>query len=302
MACPKEKIIKMLMAYEGHIATTCNADNQLTIGPHSIPLFTRVRNYRFDYDWNLQIIDGNCIDLSTFSDNIASNILDSWEAIDSEIIYIDPRYDHVVYRETAVQITYGAPITTYNSIPQYAFFNDLPITVVKTIRTISSLLGVLEESAETINKTINLCVAYGIGHLTAQFVDEKYYSYDEAVTIADFDNPERDGWGWTYPVYLHGYFAGSDIDREYAKLIDIYQFSAPVSDTTIEERTPVEPVVDDFPQGSWAFDRDGNMFVSQKLHNSVYNLLRSVLGTDSNPVLLTNTIGNNPIFYPVAPI
>jgi len=301
MACPKEKILKALATYTFGINTTNMADSTMQIGPHSIPLFTRNRTYGFTYNYDMKEQVGSCFEQPVHANEVISDIVDAWVAVDSEIIYLDPRNDHVVYRETTVQINYEVPITTYDSFVHYAFFNDLPITIVKTVKTISSILGVLEESTDTINKTVNLCVASGFGHLDANFVDEKYYSYDEAIELTDFDSPERDGWGWTYPVYLHGYSPGTK-DREYTKLLDVYEFDAPPGDINVEHVALGDLTVDDFPQGSWAFDRDGNMFVSQMLQNSIFNMLRSATGIIGDPVLLTKLTGENPVFYPISPV
>jgi hypothetical protein len=49
--------------------------------------------------------------------------------------------------------------------------------------------------------------------------------------------------------------------------------------------------------GSWAVDRDGNHFYSMLVKDGVYNYL-----TDGEPVALTKTVGDNPVFYPIAPV
>lgn len=52
------------------------------------------------------------------------------------------------------------------------------------------------------------------------------------------------------------------------------------------------------PIGSWAVDRDGNHFYSMLYKNGVFNYLSG--GDD--PVLLTETVGANPVFFPIAPV
>lgn len=51
------------------------------------------------------------------------------------------------------------------------------------------------------------------------------------------------------------------------------------------------------PFGSWAVDRQGNHFYSMLIKDGVYNYL-----TGGEPVSLTKTPGDNPVFFPVAPV
>jgi hypothetical protein len=51
------------------------------------------------------------------------------------------------------------------------------------------------------------------------------------------------------------------------------------------------------PLGSWAVDRQGNHFYSMLVKDGVYNYL-----TGGEPVTLTETAGDNPVFFPIAPI
>lgn len=51
------------------------------------------------------------------------------------------------------------------------------------------------------------------------------------------------------------------------------------------------------PTGSWAVDRNNNRFYSMLVKDGVYNYL-----TDGEPVALTKTPGDNPVFFPIAPV
>lgn len=51
------------------------------------------------------------------------------------------------------------------------------------------------------------------------------------------------------------------------------------------------------PLGSWAVDRQGNHFYSMLVKDGVYNYL-----TGGEPVTLTKTVGDNPVFFPIAPV
>jgi len=51
------------------------------------------------------------------------------------------------------------------------------------------------------------------------------------------------------------------------------------------------------PAGSWAVDRNGNHFYSMLKLDGTHNYL-----TGGDPVTLTETVGDNPVFFPIAPI
>jgi len=78
------------------------------------------------------------------------------------------------------------------------------------------------------------------------------------------------------------------------------QYPAWASITDISTDYPVQSIhfrYSNQPVGSWAVDRHGNHFYSMLKKDGVYNYL-----TDGEPVELTETEGENPVFFPIAPV
>jgi hypothetical protein len=272
-----------------------------TLSLDNIPLFKRDRSYTYTYDFNLSADNGTCDGaLPGLDTTVVSNISDNWIGIDTEIIYLDPRYNHVVYKEHTVLISYNAPMTTFNSYVHYTFYDNMPIIITKITRTVSNIYGELERTEETETKIVNLCVNLGgTGHVLSRYVDSKYYSWNLYVeSILDFSNPERDGFAWSYPNYIHGLFFNTSSDLDYRQALEETWYS---SEPITTNYTPAI-LSDNYPQGSWAVDRDGNMFCSQMLENGVFNLLKSASGEIGDPTILTELEGDNPVFYPIAPV
>lgn len=74
------------------------------------------------------------------------------------------------------------------------------------------------------------------------------------------------------------------------------------TNTTDSEVVPLEIPIDPFPQGSWAVDKNGNLFISQLHSGGTYNILIKTDGTETDPVTVIDIpTGNDTVCYPVAP-
>jgi len=74
------------------------------------------------------------------------------------------------------------------------------------------------------------------------------------------------------------------------------------TNTTDAEEVSVEVPTDPFPQGSWAVDKNGNLFISQLHSGGTYNILIKTDGTETDPVTVIDIpAGGDTVYYPVAP-
>lgn len=95
------------------------------------------------------------------------------------------------------------------------------------------------------------------------------------------------------PWYEQFVFTDDDenVTMQYPAWASITDISTDYPVTSIHFRYSNQPV------GSWAVDRQGNHFYSMLVKDGVYNYL-----TGGEPVTLTETEGDNPVFFPIAPV
>jgi hypothetical protein len=268
------------------------ATGKLSCGSVNIDWLKRERDYSYSLSHNFKRSDpyvvsndaypgGGAATSDTYSESKNTTINDSWSIIDCEIIYCDPRNDVLIYRKTTTVVSYQQDTDNINTIPKYSNFAALPININTTIETISSLDGVLETTVRPPYKgTINLTTAAAdIFHLLNYYVPEGFYAQNEGATdVLNYEDDSRDGWLMFMPTFISGAFVNKDFDRGLRVAVDSSVASNyPIADESIDSNL----AVDDYPQGSWAFDKDGNSFTSQKLTNSNFNKL-TVKGTVTN--------------------
>lgn len=275
-----------------------DGETTITVGGKVVALAAESREYEFRVYVPGMKAD-QCPSAGNTPSDAHSTLADTWTAKDVEVIFIDPRHDHIVYREHTVHINYGDTANSVIGI-SYPLYPQLEISVKKTTRTVSTLLGVLEETEEEQTVKLDLVMNLDNSHVQERFVPEAYYSYNLYVEdVLDLDNKDRDGWYFGFPYYLHDYFFNRTIHYDRNKVIE-----GAARAGIGEAVTTVKPefLADDYPQGSWVYDRDGNLFVSQLLKDGTLNILRTKDGITGDPVTLTELLGSNPVFYPIAPL
>lgn len=295
--CCYRQAIEIDETIDGTIKNEFTASTNLIVGGASVVLYQRTRNYLYSYHHKINFPYTDCTEDHAADTSWTANISDTWNSVDTEVIYVDPRHDHIVYREHEVNISIDSNATTVNMMFFYGFFAKMPVTITKTTRIISSILGVVDEKTDVVNLKVDLAIGLGEGHLVDSAVPSGYYSYNLYCDELDYTNPERDGVYWTYPNYLHGQFFDSTHDYDYLQTLEAIRNTGDTTSDTI----PWQLLGDDYPQGSWAFDADNNMFFSMMTDSGIYNKLVSSGGINGDPVLLTGLDKNNPVFYPIAP-
>lgn len=236
---------------------------------------------------------------------VTATFNEHFKAIDSQLIYLDIRNNIAAWHETEILMNFSQTSTDNILWNQYGttfllhdfHFNDLPYTV--SSRTKLLLRGeVITLYTHTHNFSAGeLHIAMPPTSGTPQGdVPENYYLVQ--------DNWYEDGGpDLYYPEWLRGLVQDETQDLadrdEHRRLI--HDGGEPYNGTA---SPPAYPLCSPFPQGSWAVDNLGNIFISQLHPGGVYNRLVDSGGVEVDIIALTEMSdkGDNPVFYPIAPV
>jgi len=292
-----------------------NSRDTITVGGIEIVLRSRVRDFLMTTQRGFNFVNPEACE---FQDQTAAYLIhdgtgsvvtatfsEHYQIIDSEIIYLDTRNRIAVWREVETLMEFSQ--TSGESIlwNQYGstfllhdfHFSNLPFTTTTRTRLlVNGVVTTLHES-ETNASAGELHIALPPFTGTPQNnVPQDYYLFQDHW----YDDG---GYDLYFPEWLRGLTSNEAVDladrNEHRR---ICHESGELANGSTSQ--PSEPLCDPFPQGSWAVDNGGDIFISQLHPGGVYNKLINADGSEEDIITLTEMAdkGDNPVFYPIAPV
>lgn len=312
---------------------TKNRTVTLQVGDQTITLSERKRTYHERYyrkfmfsDPVVEALDGSVNEGGTSIVTNTGNISESYEWLDTTIIYLDLRYGIIVYRETKGNVAFAQSGT--EPIGACLIDDGVGLQGHVTRDTIGLNCthyrnGQVSEKliikTPTVTKTIDLSNSSTMVTMRLGITDYSGWcgglSYiclpwrTYAVVDESQPHPSRNDYVPLYDIDLGAYpivyyppwcqiAEHTDIDTNDASLFNTYYGTNSYGSVPIAIECHSEP----FPQASCAVDKDGNVFTSWLTEESLtYNVIINRDGSEENPVTISAITGDNPVFYPIAP-
>jgi hypothetical protein len=300
-------------------------------GGWTIPVVQRTREYDsavsltfrgHGFSWETWLIQkhSNNFTKGWWVDAFSGHLTDSFKEERGTLYYLDLASNVAAYRITetvitvksdAVELPWSAPKGSnivadakywhFLKFPKTTFTKTVTISEYvrhgETLHTVYTGAPVISQWQQ--NMVLDFSAGYlpDIAHLGAELGD--YYQW-EPYSLDGVPNETPDGWDFFRPSWL----PLDAFDRLTAELFK--DFYPDLTDVNRQEEYPhgvsalvaTDQFSDSSPRGSWAVDAAGNLFVSQMTAGGkVYNYL-----TGGDPVTVTQLSGNNPAFFPIAPV
>jgi hypothetical protein len=315
---------------ERSVSHAVNILTKLTGGSSDIILHSRDRAYNtfVAYNktgkglswevWTMYSTHQNMFTEGLWAEGYAGSLSDSIVDERNIILFMDLRHDVVAYKKIRRVISlHNNGIDLPDFLPQnseippdepYYDFVKFPATTLTIVTTTSYHVEIggkkytFDESTTTENRSENIALSFTNNWTWGNIPDLNTPEYHlwEQYFLGVLPNPVADGYDYFEPFWQDEYLS-CESDIIINELFRVgYGYTHSESEPTSQDF--VTPYCDPSPQGSWAVDAKGNVFISQLAEGAVFNRLITSSGVESLPETIDEMEGENPVYFPVAPV
>ena len=266
--------------------------------------------------------------ISTINGTVSEDI----DCTETELVHLDLRYGAAAWRSTRRTFQFEG----VNDVPVGTILVDDGIGLQTRRFLDTTLVDVSHNKPVTVTEKLSVAMpgytktlhdatstAWHIMKLgISDFSGANGLAYDylhwDWVGIVDESKPYTTGQGYTYfdlvDEPIEAGFPTRDYFPEWLDMVsnplnqsekNIFATYFGSNTTNLTLPCDIYPAVDVQPQGSWAHDRTGNLFISQIVDGptnpkETFNLIKMKDGEEIDPVPLGKLAGTHPRFYPVS--